>query len=348
MNSVMREQFEKWGHVCAYYSTDLNFLNISMFLGFYVSYVSARWWSMYQTIPWIDNVCFGVTTCVGRFCDTNESLALAAQEVRRELVRLACLTFALTTLGISAQVRNALASSEDPVECPGFANLVKLGVLTPNELSEILVLKQVELPRKSIWWLPISWATEVIAKAREAGIISSDITMVEMQKHLITFHNKAGTMFDYDVIGVPLIYTQVTAYSVYVYFALSIVGRAQYYNHNTNGTDDEASGDVITKYFPIFTVVQFILIVGWLKVAGKMLDPYGTDGQSTDATFDLMWIFMRNLEISKHAVDRQANPKSLGNLPPSWNFDKSTSSSRRRSSATFQEEGTEWRNDLPL
>jgi hypothetical protein len=211
---------------------------------------------------------------------------------------------------------------------------VKLGILTPREVSEITTLKQTELPRHSTWWLPISWAIEVVASARDAGIIASDVAMVEMQKHLIDFRDKAGTMLDYDMIGVPLIYTQATAYAVYVYFGLAIVGRAQYYVHEDDTNDDEASGDVITKYFPIFSVTQFILLVGWLKVAGKMLDPYGADGQNTDATFDLMWIFMRNLEVSKHIMDRQENPKPLGKLPPSWNFD-----ALKSSPASLKEEG---------
>jgi hypothetical protein len=335
MNSASQEQFEKWGRVCAYYLTNLNFLNLSMFLGFYVSYVSSRWWSMYQAIPWIDKVCFAATSCVGRSSNgTSESRALAAQQVRKELVRLACLNFAVAGLGVSAQMRNALASPEDPVGCSGYANLVKLGILTPREVSEITTLKQTELPRHSTWWLPISWAIEVVASARDAGIIASDVAMVEMQKHLIDFRDKAGTMLDYDMIGVPLIYTQATAYAVYVYFGLAIVGRAQYYVHEDDTNDDEASGDVITKYFPIFSVTQFILLVGWLKVAGKMLDPYGADGQNTDATFDLMWIFMRNLEVSKHIMDRQENPKPLGKLPPSWNFD-----ALKSSPASLKEEG---------
>ena len=32
-------------------------------------------------------------------------------------------------------------------------------------------------------------------------------------------------------------------------------------------------GDELDLFFPVFTVAQFVLLVGWLKVAGKMIDP---------------------------------------------------------------------------
>ena len=45
----------------------------------------------------------------------------------------------------------------------------------------------------------------------------------------------------------------------------------------------------------------------WLKVAGRMLDPYGAS-QSTDVSFDLVWILMRNLEVGGYIIDHHETP----------------------------------------
>ena len=41
-------------------------------------------------------------------------------------------------------------------------------------------------------------------------------------------------------------------------------------------------------------MISFVVVVGWLKVAQKMLDPYA-DGED-DVRFDLHWVLHRNVE----------------------------------------------------
>ena len=65
-----------------------------------------------------------------------------------------------------------------------------------------------------------------------------------------------GTLFSYDWISVPLCYTQMVAVAVYGFFAITLISR----QHNSSDTD------AINTYFPVFTYLQFLLIVGWMKV----------------------------------------------------------------------------------
>ena len=64
----------------------------------------------------------------------------------------------------------------------------------------------------------------------------------------------------------------------------------------TNHQGLPAEGDNIDLYIPIFTMISFVVVVGWLKVAQKMLDPYA-DGED-DVRFDLHWVLHRNVEGS--------------------------------------------------
>lgn len=88
-------------------------------------------------------------------------------------------------------------------------------------------------------------------------------------------------MFDYDMVGVPLIYTQVVTLAVYSWFACSLVGFSQYLDPSQG-----FEGNTIDLYVPVFSITLFIVMVGWLKVAGQMLNPYGdADG---DFMFDVV------------------------------------------------------------
>ena len=46
-------------------------------------------------------------------------------------------------------------------------------------------------------------------------------------------------------------------------------------------------------YFPIFTSLQFLFYVGWLKVAEALLNPFGED----DEDFDTNFMIDRNLQV---------------------------------------------------
>lgn len=67
-------------------------------------------------------------------------------------------------------------------------------------------------------------------------------------------------LFQYDWVNIPLVYTQVTTMATYAFFALCLLGR-QFLDPTKN-----YARSPIDLYFPVFTVVQFMFYVGWLKV----------------------------------------------------------------------------------
>ena len=47
---------------------------------------------------------------------------------------------------------------------------------------------------------------------------------------------------------------------------MSLIGRSQYLYSSSRDAADGTGGDLITPWFPIFSILQFVLFVGWLKV----------------------------------------------------------------------------------
>ena len=48
-------------------------------------------------------------------------------------------------------------------------------------------------------------------------------------------------------------------------------------------------------YFPFFTIIEFLCIVGWIKVAETLLNPFGND----DEDFDCNYLIDRNFAVSQ-------------------------------------------------
>ena len=55
----------------------------------------------------------------------------------------------------------------------------------------------------------------------------------------------------------------------------------------------------IAKYFPIYMMLEFLIFMGWLKVAEQLINPFGQD----DDDFELEEIIDRNDEIAMRIVD---------------------------------------------
>ena len=78
--------------------------------------------------------------------------------------------------------------------------------------------------------------------------------------------------------------------TVYSYFLASLIGQ-QYIEPRDGKTD---------YYFPIFTSLQFIFYVGWLKVAETLINPFGED----DDDFDTNYMVDRNIQFAFLLTDQ--------------------------------------------
>jgi hypothetical protein len=88
--------------------------------------------------------------------------------------------------------------------------------------------------------------------------------------------------------------------AVYTYFASALFGR-QYLD-----TDKGIEMNNVDFVVPVFTILQYLFYVGWLKVAEALINPFGED----DDDFDVNWMVDRNLQVSYMMID------DVGQFPP--------------------------------
>ncbi|KAE8300968.1 Bestrophin-2 Vitelliform macular dystrophy 2-like protein 1 [Larimichthys crocea] len=116
-------------------------------------------------------------------------------------------------------------------------------------------------------------------------------------------------LFHYDMISVPLVYTQVVTLAVYSFFLVCLIGR-QFLDPSQG-----YQGHDLDLYVPIFTLLQFFFYAGWLKVAEQLINPFGED----DDDFETNWLIDRNFQVSMMAVDEMYGDLPMMERDRYWN-----------------------------
>ncbi|XP_012261538.1 bestrophin-4 [Athalia rosae] len=266
-------------HVVTYCKEYSDLIPLSFVLGFYVSLVMTRWWAQYMVIPWPDSIAVFVSATIHGQDERGRLM-------RRTIVRYTCVCLTLVLTNISPRVKKRF---------PTLDHFVDAGLLLENELA-IFQSLNAKFPKPSKHWLPIVWASSIVTRARKEGRIRDDFAVKTLIDELNKFRGNAGRLIHYDMISIPLVYTQVVTLAVYTYFLTSVMGRQ--WTESGDGSSAE-TGTIVDKYFPVFTTLQFFFYMGWLKVAETLINPFGED----DDDFEVNWIIDRNLQVSYLIVD---------------------------------------------
>merc|ERR1711971_819407 len=282
-NELQRGYFED---ICAFSEFYSSLVPVTFVLAFYVGAIVARWWTQWTKLPWPDNVAFTVNA----YCS---GLDDEARLIRRNVNRYICLGITMTYRYVSSKVYKRF---------PTLYHLVEAGMLTEEELK--ILEKAIDTSEYSFYcfWIPFSWASNLIQEAYKAGKIDDILLCIELQKEINKTKNSCFDIMSYDWVNFPLAYTQVVTIAVYSYFGFALLGR-QYLDPSK-----DIQGRILTVDYviPVFTILQFIFYFGWLKVAEAIMNPYGED----DDDFDMNWLVDRNLQVGYCIVE------DVGQYPP--------------------------------
>ncbi|KAJ4923287.1 hypothetical protein JOQ06_026103 [Pogonophryne albipinna] len=270
LSERQKRQFEKLAMYCDKYAEQIP---VTFVLGFYVTLVVNRWWNQFVNLPWPDRLMVLISSCVQGKDEYGRLL-------RRTLIRYVNLTSLLIFRSVSTAVCKRF---------PTMEHVVEAGFMTPEERK---VYENIRSPHLK-YWIPVVWFSNLAVKAREEGRIKDSIDLQLIHQEMNVFRTWCATLFGYDWVGIPLVYTQVVTLAVYTFFFACLIGRQ--FLDPAQGHQ----GHDLDIYVPVFTLLQFFFYSGWLKVAEQLINPFGED----DDDFEANWIIDRNLQVSLLAVD---------------------------------------------
>ncbi|KAH3699180.1 bestrophin-4-like [Dreissena polymorpha] len=252
LSGTSKRSFEQ---VVAYCNKHSDQIPVSFILGFYVTLVVGRWWTQFVNYPWPDRALY----VMGSYVIGRDD---ASRIIRRTVARymMAALVLILRTCSVSVMKRY-----------PTMDHIVNAGFLTKEEVVD---LDNVNCKYHK-FWVPLVWANTVITNARREGKITSDYGFKFIIEQLADFRDRCSICFVFDWITIPLVYTQVVTLAVYIFFGACLIGR-QYVDNDKGNID---------LYIPVFTLLQFLFYMGWLKVAEQLINPFGEDDDDFDMNF---------------------------------------------------------------
>nr|CAH8875110.1 unnamed protein product [Trichobilharzia regenti] len=271
LNDSLRTGFEILCIYCGKYNETVP---VAFVLGFYVSLIVQRWWEQFLSLPWPDRLALFLTA----FCHGN---AERPTRIRRNIVRYVNLSYCIALRAISSRARLRFPTEE---------HLVSAGLMTQEELD---IYRNTQPSNYTLYFVPLVWALDMITKAREEGYIHFDRAVEILTTEITGFRGKLGTIFSYDWVNPPLVYTQTVTIAVYAYFGTCLLAW-QYLDPAKN-----YEGHDVDIYVPIFGLLRFFFYIGWLKVAESLINPFGEDVDD----FEIEYLIERNLHVSYLIVD---------------------------------------------
>jgi len=323
---------------CVYCEKFSKVIPISFLLGFYVTQVVSRWWSQFMTLPWPDTLARYLAVYLP---GTDKK----SRNYRRAICRW-------VNLGNVLALR--LVSYKVMVRFPTYEHLVESGLATNREMIQLKQMDELVVNKHQITWFPNMWAQNLLRKARREELIANDWFAHVLIKEVDNMANMNGMLICYGWINIPLVYTQVVTLAVYAYFVACLFGRqyllpTQYRKEGdefvpvsefptvSNWTSTRVPGvvnivgydnDVADFYVPIFTILEYLFYMGWLKVAETLLNPFGED----DDDFDTYYLIDRNLQVSYIMTDEAG----LNNDPEMDPFDNSSAPELKHTNLSAQ------------
>ncbi|CAG0884589.1 unnamed protein product [Cyprideis torosa] len=131
---------------------------------------------------------------------------------------------------------------------PTRQHLIDAGILTEKE-KRILEANESTEARETqgITLLPLCWANDVADQAISEGKLAAAAPHQSIVKAITEFRNGLQTLYCYDRVSFPLLYTQVATIFVYGYFFFTLFGK-QWLDPTTASSEYKAD-----FYFPLLT-----------------------------------------------------------------------------------------------
>ncbi|CAJ0568022.1 unnamed protein product, partial [Mesorhabditis spiculigera] len=274
---LTEEQQRDFEALSFYLNKNTDRLPLTFMLGFFVTLVVDRWRQVFNNMGWVENQALTISVLI-RGNDHDTIIA------RRSIVRYICLTQVLVFRDISMRVRRRF---------PTMNSIIEAGFLQEHEL---VMLDSIDMPYNK-YWAPINWAMGIVYKMREENKITSEPSLQNVINEIKAFRSSLQLLSNFDWVPIPLAYPQVVFFAVRVYFYLCLVGR------QFRIIDDSDLRSPIDMYFPVTTALQFICLIGWMKVAESLLNPMGED----DDDFECNYLIDKNIATGMAIVDGECN-----------------------------------------
>ena len=248
---------------------------LTFLIGFYVSFVIARWWRQVTSVPTIDNVCLGLEGYL--WCDErrNENEILVKEGVsvtqfKQTLVRYCLLSWTMCLSLVSPSLRKEFQTPED---------FNKHRLMTLDEYNNLQTTNRSSLDAwKTKWSIPLIWANSMLNEADtlHSGKEGKSLKIKELKDiiaKMTEFQKKLHQVFEHNEHQIPHLILQAVKMGLWFWLLVGVVSSQGLVNSESNNNLLLA----LIFNFPALHIIQYIVMFGWLNAAAELQNPFGKD-----------------------------------------------------------------------
>uniref|UniRef100_A0A1I8IXU8 Bestrophin homolog n=1 Tax=Macrostomum lignano TaxID=282301 RepID=A0A1I8IXU8_9PLAT len=273
---------------------------LSFMLGFFVSAVFGRWWSVCTSIPWLHSSSF---YCQALVDSPKTSRSDLARKLRITVLRYLNLAWILMMAGVSLHIKERFGYWQPKwrkfqLTWQRRLQLINSDSKVQKYFGQLVTDKEMQAFAKSAelsndndhsydpeYWLPLMWATRLIRRAKNLGCIADERQYLFLVNIINNFRGDLGTVWMYTEFNIPLVYTQVAVTAVYLFLASTLISTQLVDSDilllenfpSRNGTVTRTLGLNLLSYLPVIGSLEFIFYLGWFKIGMCLLNPMGKD-----------------------------------------------------------------------
>jgi hypothetical protein len=263
--------------IVKYYKKAEKRLLLTFFLGFYVSFLLARWWQQVSAVPKLDDLLRALNSNIKLTQserDNGDNLKME-KEFKNKVVRYCLLAMALRFSDLSSRVRRSFVSKDD---------YIKKGLLSSDEydtLSEtglFTLVKNID-GIASRWFIPLNWSATLL---RDEGMDENSFLLAEhkfLVKEIAGIQTRLLGLSYFKHYHMPGIMIQAITIVVVVYFTLGLIASQGTVTCNAKdpGGTSASLFAALAMNFPFFQVLKYLLLITWFQVAKYLNNPFGHD-----------------------------------------------------------------------
>lgn len=257
---------------------------LTFLVGFYVAFIVRSWWQQARVFPTTDKASLGMGSFIWVDSEIDESQVnvkvgrkiVTLMQFKKDIMRLLLLSYAMCFCRISIRLKSKLPSAQDFIE---------KRLLTEKEY------KLLKTKTKDGWL--IKWATPQLWVNRLACNVENKKSLQVLNPHikdvdkyvkikepkevgiaLFKFKDDLQRLSNTYNFRIPSLMRQVILIALYFYIMLgAVAGQGNIFH-----LDNKLSLiQKLVSNFPLYYCVKHLLIIGWLKTATDLQNPFGED-----------------------------------------------------------------------
>ena len=255
---------------------------LTFLIGFYVGFIVRNYWASLRYFPTFDSLCMGMGSFVFASSEVDENVAgimidnvwISIKQLKKDIVRLSLLSWTMCLCRISKPLKSKFMQPED-------YNQKKL--LTYEEYQQLSTETNDDSWLEK-WTTPLLWVNKLVCTVTkdtkvtdETGNLVAGVRFdapKEIGIAIFKLKDNLQNLSNQYYFKIPDLMLQCISTALYFFMLLGVFAAQGSVFHPN---DKRPIAEKLIVDFPLYFCVKYCLLIGWLKAAKDLQNPFGED-----------------------------------------------------------------------